>query len=301
MEKVNVTKKMLALAVFNTFLLVNTNNVQAMEPIPVEETDNINDYVVAKGNIGIKQTPSNNSRNIGVLNNGQTLKLLCDAEGYYEVLFGGSSAYVDRRSVDVLENAHMIEGIYATKDATIYDNDDFSNEIAYAKELDYFEAYGENKDAYLVKVDEETMGYINKEDVKELGDTFVVVDISDQTTYLYKNDELIMSSPVVTGKHNGTPIGAFEIYNISTNRDLVGPGYRSYVNYMMKFHNNIGLHDAEYHTDENGRKHGWRNYEDFGGDTYKTNGSHGCVNMTHDAAETVYNNVTVGTKVLVKE
>ena len=301
MKKVTVTRKMLALAVFNTFLLVNTTNVEAKEIIPVEETKDINDYVVAKGNIGIKEMPTSTSRNIGVLNNGQALKLLCDAEGYYEVLFGGSTGYVDRKYVDVLENTNMIEGIYANKDTVIYDNEELTNELASTKKLDFFEAYDINNDSYLIKLDEETMGYIKKEDAETLGDTFVVVDISDQTASLYKDDQLIMVTPVLTGKHNATHTGAFAIYDISRNRYLVGPNYRSYVDYMMKFDGNIGLHDAEYHTDENGRKHGWRDYSEFGGDTYINNGSHGCVNMPHDAAETVYNNVTVGTKVLVKE
>ena len=75
---------------------------------------------------------------------------------------------------------------------------------------------------------------------------------------------------------------------------------------MMKFNNNEGLHDAEYHKDydENGKlikSHGWREISEFGGQTYQHNGSHGCVNMPHDAAVEVYNNTDVGSRVLVKE
>lgn len=35
------------------------------------------------------------------------------------------------------------------------------------------------------------------------------------------------------------------------------------------------------------------------GDIYLGNGSHGCVNLPNEAAETIYDNVEAGTKVLV--
>ena len=36
----------------------------------------------------------------------------------------------------------------------------------------------------------------------------------------------------------------------------------------------------------------WRSQ--FGGEIYKTNGSHGCVNLPLDAAKTLYENVSYG-------
>ena len=47
-----------------------------------------------------------------------------------------------------------------------------------------------------------------------------------------------------------------------------------------------GLHDAS-----------WRS--NFGGDYYLYAGSHGCVNTPLDAIATIYNNITVGTLVVV--
>ena len=55
----------------------------------------------------------------------------------------------------------------------------------------------------------------------------------------------------------------------------------------MPFNGNVGLHDADR----------WRSK--YGGDIYKTNGSHGCVNMPRDAAEKVFNIVSKGTPVIV--
>ena len=50
--------------------------------------------------------------------------------------------------------------------------------------------------------------------------------------------------------------------------------------------NSIGLHDASWR---------WQ----FGGEIYKTNGSHGCVNLPYNVAQTIYDNILPGTKILV--
>ena len=74
------------------------------------------------------------------------------------------------------------------------------------------------------------------------------------------------------------------------NARLVGANnsYDTTVNYWMAFiGNSHGLHDAT-----------WRS--EFGGQIYHNSGSHGCVNCPYDAAATLYDNVSVGSKVLVK-
>ena len=167
-----------------------------------------------------------------------------------------------------------------------------------------FEVYAEDdrEDTYLVKTSD-YVGYITKEDLLELTGTFVVVDISDQCLKIYKDNEVVMKVPVVTGKPSTpTNVGLFQVKSETFNRDLVGPTWRSYVNVMMSFDGGIGLHDAEYHTDNDGKHHGWKEYYQFGGDYHFKNGSHGCVNMRHDDAINASTNyVDVGTKVLVKK
>ncbi len=54
----------------------------------------------------------------------------------------------------------------------------------------------------------------------------------------------------------------------------------------MRFAGNCGIHDAS-----------WR--RKFGGDIYKHNGSHGCVNIPSDQAAQLYNMVGIGTIVVV--
>ncbi len=167
--------------------------------------------------------------------------------------------------------------------------------------LECLEVYDIVDGTCLVKTNE-YVGFTTLENLEELTGTFVVVDISSQEVKLYCNNEVILTTPVVTGKPS-TPSdkGLFEIYDISHSRYLVGPNYKSYVDIMMKYNGGEGLHDAQYHTHEDGFRHGWRDASEFGGDTYLKHGSHGCINMIHDDVMTVSDYVDIGTKVLVKE
>jgi lipoprotein-anchoring transpeptidase ErfK/SrfK len=63
--------------------------------------------------------------------------------------------------------------------------------------------------------------------------------------------------------------------------------YESPVTYWMQFNGGIGLHDAA----------GWRST--YGGSIYYYSGSHGCVNLPLDLAQTLYETFDVGTPVIV--
>ncbi len=118
---------------------------------------------------------------------------------------------------------------------------------------------------------------------------YVEVDLSAQHLWVYKNGELVVSTPIVSGSVAGghrTPTGVYTIYDKDTDCYLKGPTWYNFVNYWMAFNGPIGLHDAS-----------WRG--SFGGDIYLTNGSHGCINMPHSAAATTFANVSVGTHVVV--
>ena len=121
--------------------------------------------------------------------------------------------------------------------------------------------------------------------------TYVVVSISKQKLWYYKNGKLKLTSKVVTGQKGkySTPKKTYKILGKARSVYLVGPGYRSYVNYwiLIDRRNQIGLHDASLRSK-------------FGGSIYKYNGSHGCVNMPYKNAKYVYKYIPVGTKVIVK-
>lgn len=122
-----------------------------------------------------------------------------------------------------------------------------------------------------------------------VGNTYIEIDRANQTMYYYVDGELIVQTPVVTGNlstNHGTPSMICPITSKSRDTYLVGPGYRSFVNYWMHIHNGIGIHDAK-----------WR--DEFGGEIYKTAGSHGCINTPDEAVETIYNSAPVGTIVVI--
>lgn len=125
-----------------------------------------------------------------------------------------------------------------------------------------------------------------------VGNTYVEVDISAQHLYYYENLTLKFESDIVTGnisaKHN-TPTGVYYLRARQTNQVLTGKNYASHVDYWMPIiGNSIGLHDAT-----------WRSR--FGGQIYKTNGSHGCINMPHVKAAELFNMIQVGTPVVVHQ
>ena len=121
------------------------------------------------------------------------------------------------------------------------------------------------------------------------GGTYVEVDLTSQHLWFYKNGERLLSTSLVSGKVSAnwcTPTGIYSIYSKKAGAYLTGENYRTYVNYWMPFHYGYGLHDAT-----------WRG--SFGGDIYLYSGSHGCVNLPLSAAATIYNNASVGTKVIL--
>lgn len=121
-----------------------------------------------------------------------------------------------------------------------------------------------------------------------VGDTFVEVDLSKQHVWFYKNGNLVTEGDTVTGNEsngNSTPDGVYRLYAKQRDTELVGEDYRSPVSFWMPFNKNIGLHDAS-----------WRSV--FGGQIYKTDGSHGCVNLPYYLAQSIYSYINVGDTVI---
>ena len=123
----------------------------------------------------------------------------------------------------------------------------------------------------------------------DFGGNYVELDLDSQMAYCYKGGALICSTPIISGNvyyDNWTPTGVYTIKSKDTNRYLSGPGYRVWVDMFMPFNGGIGLHDCSWHSV-------------FGGTRYLYLGSHGCINMPHAAAMTFFQNVSVGTHVVV--
>ncbi|MGN0362281.1 MAG: L,D-transpeptidase family protein [Bilifractor sp.] len=125
------------------------------------------------------------------------------------------------------------------------------------------------------------------------GQNYVEADLSRQHIWVYVNGKVAYETDCVSGTMNEsyyTPDGAFIILNKEQNATLLGDqiagkeNYYTYtqpVSYWMPFtYSGCGMHDAV-----------WRS--SFGSDIYIANGSHGCLNLSLDAAAQIYNLVSV--------
>ena len=123
----------------------------------------------------------------------------------------------------------------------------------------------------------------------DYGDSYVEINLTAQHLFLYKDGALVIETDFVSGNvANGhaTPTGAFGVTYKTTNAILRGEDYATPVDYWMPFNGDVGMHDAT-----------WR--RSFGGSIYRRNGSHGCINLPHSAAKTIYQAIDKGYAVLV--
>lgn len=129
--------------------------------------------------------------------------------------------------------------------------------------------------------------YISKAYVEgqdDIGDTYIEINITEQHLYFYKDGQIYMESDFVSGNMRagmGTPQLFAYVRNKAKNVTLRGPGYESFVYYWMGIWQGYGMHDAT-----------WRGK--FGGEIYKTSGSHGCINLPLSFIKEFYEEVEVG-------
>ena len=122
----------------------------------------------------------------------------------------------------------------------------------------------------------------------DIGKTYVEVNITRQQLWFYKDGELVTRGSVVTGNvERGwkTPNGTYVLNYKQKDAVLRGDNYASKVKYWMPFNGNIGLHDAS-----------WRGA--FGGNVYKNDGTHGCVNLPSYLAKKIFDNIEEGTPII---
>ena len=125
----------------------------------------------------------------------------------------------------------------------------------------------------------------------DLAGSYIEVSLDAQHLWLYKDGSLVAETDIVSGKPvkgRETYRGAWPIaykaspYNLSSSEY----GYNVKVNYWMPFVYGQGLHDASWQSS-------------FGGNRYKTNGSHGCINLPKDQAALIYNTIDAGYPIII--
>lgn len=125
-------------------------------------------------------------------------------------------------------------------------------------------------------------------DGPDYGDTYVEINLTAQHLFFYRDGELVIESDFVSGnpsRGNATPDGAYSLTYKERNATLKGQNYSTPVSYWMPFNGNVGMHDSS-----------WRST--FGGSIYKTNGSHGCINLPPAVAKIIFENIEQGIPVL---
>lgn len=129
----------------------------------------------------------------------------------------------------------------------------------------------------------------NSREGNDYGDTYVEVNLTAQHLFYYKNGELVLETDFVSGNESKgwhTPTGAYGLYYKQKDKVLRGEDYATPVDFWMPFNGGVGFHDAT-----------WRS--DFGGNKYKTGGSHGCVNMPYSYAKKLFENIEAGCPIFV--
>lgn len=125
-------------------------------------------------------------------------------------------------------------------------------------------------------------------DGNDYGTTYAEINLTAQHMFFYKEGKLVVQSDFVSGNESrgwSTPAGVYPLTYKQRNATLKGENYSTPVSYWMPFNGGIGMHDAY-----------WRS--SFGGKIYKTNGSHGCINLPPAVAKTVYENISAGMPVI---
>lgn len=122
----------------------------------------------------------------------------------------------------------------------------------------------------------------------DMGNTYVEINLKAQHLWFYKNGTLIVQGDIVTGNvslNDATPVGVYKLKYKGKDAILRGKGYASPVTFWMPFNGGIGIHDAS-----------WRSL--FGGNIYKSNGSHGCINSPYYLAKAIFNNIEESTPIV---
>ncbi|MGN1113890.1 MAG: L,D-transpeptidase family protein [Oscillospiraceae bacterium] len=131
----------------------------------------------------------------------------------------------------------------------------------------------------------------------DIGKTYIEIDLTAQHLWYYKNGKKVHECDIVSGQTTSeartTLPGVYKVWQKATDYEMKGSNsdgdkWNSFANYWTRVAIvGIGLHDST-----------WRNGY-FGGEIYKYNGSHGCINMTLEDAKYVYDNVPMGTPVVM--
>lgn len=229
---------------------------------------------------------------------GETMETVDHAKIMSWLKVNGSKVTVDKKQVQ-----EYVAGL-AAKYNTIYKKREFQTHDGKTIEVDQNE-YGyqidQEKEVEQIVADINGKEAVEREPVysvtgngrngmDDLEGNYIEVSLDAQHLWLYKNGKLVTETDIVSGlptKERATYTGAWTIAYKASPYTLSSEvyGYSTEVQYWMPFVCGQGLHDADWQTQ-------------FGGDVYKTKGSHGCINLPPDQAEIIYRTIEKGYPVI---
>lgn len=126
------------------------------------------------------------------------------------------------------------------------------------------------------------------DDGDEFGENYIEIDLEAQHMWFYKDGKLALETDVITGKPSTpTPKGIFYVWKQERNATLTGEDYATPVDHWLPIDwSGVGIHDSPWQTN-------------YGGNTYLTKGSHGCINTPPDVMVKIYDQIEIGTPVVV--
>ena len=296
----------------------NNQNTTTNNTITENSKTTINDsniiHTIKTSNL--RSQPTTNSKVISTIKTNKNLIIRetkittnsgCSSEKWYKVTYENKTGYICSANVDSYATT---DGYINTCDQSLTNNQvvikridsDGTSKISIKKSAnsnsenitsvsagDKFNLISETNYYYKIDVNG-TTGYIYKNRALKISqnETFVDVDLSEHKLTLYINGKCSIKTSVVTGisdQGDGeveTRKGAYSIKDKVSNKYFKDSNV--YSNYWMPFDNGIGLHDAD----------NWRS-------SYGYKASHGCVNIPLTATKKIFENVSIGTKVIVHE
>ena len=190
--------------------------------------------------------------------------------------------------MEVNAKSKTLDGIVLSNNVAVYSDTKGSKKIYTFSQGTQVKVIGTKGNYYILQGTHNRTGYSKKSSIAL---SYLLVDISDQKLYVYKEGKKQWSASVVTGKKgvSDTPKGHYTLKrsNFKRNTTLMGD---THVDYWMPFitGRGIGFHDASWQSS-------------FGGSRYIRNGSHGCVNMKTSDAKKLYNSAPSKIDVIVRQ
>ena len=182
--------------------------------------------------------------------------------------------------------------LFKTTSKNFYNTSRLTNNKTYYFRVQPYRLVGKSKTKILGTYHTKSIKVTNKAYGKTIGNTYIEVSIKQQHMWFYIDGKLYCETDVVTGNDDSahrTPTGAYKIFQRQSPTVLIGAGYASPVSFWLGFTSSgCGIHDAS-----------WRSASEYGGTTYKGNGSHGCVNTPYSAVKKIYNKARIGNYVVV--